>query len=858
MGTNWSGRNGRVRTAVLVTALALLVLAGALLLPTGHHATTLSLTPGHREAEHFRKLCSDFLNGEIAAQDFCAQARPPWVTQAMRQAGQRVPTTLPLSGTVTLKGRTDHSGTEVAALVVYDRRDIQSVILSPVLVVTDKRGQFDLSTLKMEAWKALPKGAASGNIFCNTCYATPPVGPPVARLLIRHKGFDSRVVRVDIGHDLAARLARNGKSTLHAGGLELLPTGTVGSCYKALGVTHYPSVFPWYPFNTRACWPRKIRAHLATHPDCPVADDALHCLLFYNADVRPDASLPPDVVEDGFRLFRARFMDGRDNTGLSWLFQPGVSPDGSWGKLIEALEAEFYPKYYQDKSAKVLASIVRETPEHIRYVPMIRFVPSYPSFSPYTPTQPPEKILDEDATYLVYLGLTRKGCWTPACRAILEMRDRRAVPILIAVLKAGVDETGAQRPYSPTWALRTLTGEDIGDVREWLSWWKHKGSKLTWPAPPAVRFPAGWLGPKTSAAPAPPARPRAEPEAPPAMFRGNPQRTGVYPFKGIASAPRLARKHRVPGGVYSTPVVVGGIVCFGGGDGRFYALDAQTLESLWVFKAGRRVHCSPAIAKGAVFFGDDSGMFYALDAETAMVRWAVKTGGRVLSAPLVSEGIVYFFTAEGKFLYALDAASGREKWKAEASPYYSSSPSLAGNVLYVGDRVNRLEAFNARTGEKIETLGLSGSVLTAPAIRDGVIYCGTDRPNLTALDTKPRGHVKWEFETEGRVESSPAVSDTTVYFGSLDGFFYALDVGTGKQKWRFRAGGKIRSSPVLVTGTVYFGRWDGILFAVAAETGELRWKVRPGEQLRTSPVPSDGAIYIGAEDGLYLLREPPR
>jgi hypothetical protein len=59
------------------------------------------------------------------------------------------------------------------------------------------------------------------------------------------------------------------------------------------------------------------------------------------------------------------------------------------------------------------------------------------------------------------------------------------------------------------------------------------------------------------------------------------------------------------------------------------------------------------------------------------------------------------------------------------------------------------------------------------------------------------------------VYSSAAVQNTagvgpTVYFGSYDGNFYALNARSGAVRWTFRSGGKISGSPTIVGKTVYF------------------------------------------------------
>jgi outer membrane protein assembly factor BamB len=61
------------------------------------------------------------------------------------------------------------------------------------------------------------------------------------------------------------------------------------------------------------------------------------------------------------------------------------------------------------------------------------------------------------------------------------------------------------------------------------------------------------------------------------------------------------------------------------------------------------------------------------------------------------------------------------------------------------------------------------------------------------------------------VHSSPAIAaDGTIYFGSDDGYFYAVNAD-GTLRWRLRTieNGAVHSHPAIaVDGTVYFGSRD--------------------------------------------------
>ncbi len=53
--------------------------------------------------------------------------------------------------------------------------------------------------------------------------------------------------------------------------------------------------------------------------------------------------------------------------------------------------------------------------------------------------------------------------------------------------------------------------------------------------------------------------------------------------------------------------------------------------------------------------------------------------------------------------------------------------------------------------------------------------------------------ILWTFPTQGEIWSSPAVKDGIVYFGSDDQSVYAVSVKTQKLKWQFPTEAIVRS-----------------------------------------------------------------
>ena len=123
--------------------------------------------------------------------------------------------------------------------------------------------------------------------------------------------------------------------------------------------------------------------------------------------------------------------------------------------------------------------------------------------------------------------------------------------------------------------------------------------------------------------------------------------------------------------------------------------------------------------------------------------------------------------------------------------------------------------------------------------------------------------VKFQFQTGGPVRSTPAIANSKVFFGSGDGFFYAVDAATGKEIWKYNSSSPVYSSPEYSNGNVFFTNLAGNIFCLNGNTGKLIWKQFIGKDLpykwafdyyTSSPTSYNNSILAGSGDGnLYML-----
>lgn len=208
-------------------------------------------------------------------------------------------------------------------------------------------------------------------------------------------------------------------------------------------------------------------------------------------------------------------------------------------------------------------------------------------------------------------------------------------------------------------------------------------------------------------------------------------------------------------------------------EGKLYALNRDTGEKQWESEAFYSIKSSPTVVNDSVFIGSDEGLC-SINVDSGGTNWVFEPGSPLSSPTVTDDTVITGGWGGGSILYAVDITSGSKIWEfqtnsnSELSHHVVSSPTVAGNTVFVGNADNYVYAVNLKSGEKL-----------------------------------------WSFETGGSVESSPTVADNTVFINSA-GKLYALDANEGTKKWSYDIGSFLDSSPTVVDGTVFIGGQSGL------------------------------------------------
>ncbi|MEV5377017.1 serine/threonine-protein kinase [Streptomyces nondiastaticus] len=274
-----------------------------------------------------------------------------------------------------------------------------------------------------------------------------------------------------------------------------------------------------------------------------------------------------------------------------------------------------------------------------------------------------------------------------------------------------------------------------------------------------------------------------------------------------------------------------GTVVTGTRGGGVQAWEAANGELLWEMGGAQTdfetPDCGPLVHDGVVYVWADARL-RALEARTGAERWSYPVGDtascggvpvRLLAGP---DGVVY--VAAGTRVLAIDVARGDVRWRFEAPavflspPAFAPGPAVTGGGVYIADYLGTVYALDAATGRDRWRIATEARQSTEPVlVTAGSVHLGSGGA-LYTLDAVT-GTPKWRFAAGGDVVGSPVIADGRIHFGSADHCLYTVDAAGGQLRWKLATGGEITGSPVAAGGVVYACSKDRCVYALDAAKG---------------------------------------
>jgi outer membrane protein assembly factor BamB len=240
--------------------------------------------------------------------------------------------------------------------------------------------------------------------------------------------------------------------------------------------------------------------------------------------------------------------------------------------------------------------------------------------------------------------------------------------------------------------------------------------------------------------------------------------------------------------VLAPPAGDGDTVVVRTGDGRLYGLAVADGQRHWTFDRAvptlsLRGVSQPVVAEGRVYAGLDTGKLVALELDSGRVLWeeAVSTpGGRselerlvdLDADPVLADGVLYAVSYGGQVV-ALDAATGKLKWRQDLASY--SGLAVTDNRVFASDREGRLWALDRDNGAVLwQQDGLKHRRLTRPVAHGGLVAVGDFEGYVHWLSPED-GSLRGRLKTgRSALVAPPLVSGDRLYVLGREGDITAV------------------------------------------------------------------------------------
>ena len=295
---------------------------------------------------------------------------------------------------------------------------------------------------------------------------------------------------------------------------------------------------------------------------------------------------------------------------------------------------------------------------------------------------------------------------------------------------------------------------------------------------------------------------------------------------------------------------------------------------------------SPITIAGTTILGGNqtgSGGLWAIDMLTGKVKWAFKpvfsTGPAGLSTPPAVSGglaIVPFAAAYPGAVVAVSLATGKEVWRGP-DPVQNAAVAVSGDLAYVLAKNGNFHALEAATGRERWKVAFATNLAPCaswPIVRDDTVYLtgiaaatpgDAAHPggyHLFALDART-GKERWRYRAEAPYVHSgvclrqPVVTADTI-FAAGDTYLYAVQRSTGRDRWapievRRSVEGQVRPVKVeglVEAGAVVIGMTAGFLIAFEKNSGRTAWEIA-GQYRESEPAMAvaGNVLYFQGDPG---------
>lgn len=290
-------------------------------------------------------------------------------------------------------------------------------------------------------------------------------------------------------------------------------------------------------------------------------------------------------------------------------------------------------------------------------------------------------------------------------------------------------------------------------------------------------------------------------------------------------------------------------------------------QRLWKSKITKQeLTAGVEAGEGVVVIGNRKGQLFALDQATGEQKWTAKLSGAILSPSLIQSGRVITIANDGT-VFAHDTVTGQQVWayklpnvqfslRGQPAPVRLDERTVligtANAYVYGLDIISGVPRFQRRVAISDGRSDIQRliDVVGDPVVAGQLLVTTSFQGQVTVTDLASQ-RVVWSEDASST--NSAAVAEDKVFVTTTDGKLNAYNLTTGKLVWQNEELlNRQLSNPVVLGQNLVVGDLDGVLHLINPASGKLVGRAKTSGEVRSLRV-IDNQLYVATRKGALSI-----
>lgn len=214
-------------------------------------------------------------------------------------------------------------------------------------------------------------------------------------------------------------------------------------------------------------------------------------------------------------------------------------------------------------------------------------------------------------------------------------------------------------------------------------------------------------------------------------------------------------------------------ILVGSHDFYLYCLDSRNGNLLWKYGTDNFINGAPAVTGKRAVFGGCDALLHVVDVVRGKRVAGIQAGAYIAASVALQGEYAYVGHYRNKLIKA-DLGQGRVLWEfgleKGGRPFFSS-PAVAGDVVLAGCRDRYLYCVDSANGRQRWRFRTRDQVDSSPVVCGSLVVCASLDGRIYVVDLN-QGRQRWSYEIGSGLIGSPAVCGGRITIGAEDGKLY--------------------------------------------------------------------------------------